>query len=75
MKMIHCKRQDFIDFCNGDLMTNIGGTITHLGDAAHDAVEAVERGEDVVLTIAGKPVSKMVTIDGEHREVRIDSNV
>ena len=59
--MILCNRQDFIDCVNGDLMIrNSKGIITHLGDRAIDAVEASEKGEEVILTINGKEFSKII---------------
>lgn len=59
---MHCDRQNFIDCVNGDLMIRRDTSITHLGDSqtAYDAIACAERGEEVVLTVRGKPFSKMV---------------
>ena len=54
-------RQQFIDCCNGDLMSrNSRGVITQHSDAATDAVEAAERGETIWLTVGGDVVSRFV---------------
>lgn len=58
--MIYCDRQQFIDCTNGDLMIrNSKAQITHLGDGASSAVEAAEKGEEVILTVKGKSFSRM----------------
>lgn len=58
--MIICDRQNFIDCVNGDLLIrDAQGRITHLGDAATDAVAAHNRGETVYLTVHGRIVSKI----------------
>ncbi len=62
--MIRSNRQDFIDCTNGDLMIrNKDGVITHLGDAATDAVEKAEQGEEVILTVNGKDFSKIINFE------------
>lgn len=58
---IICDRQNFIDCVNGNLMVrNEKGIITHLGDKASEAVEATERGEEVILTVNNQRCSKIV---------------
>lgn len=58
---VYCDRCQFIDLYHGILMVrNRKGEVTHLGDAAHKATEASERGEPVILTIDGNPVSRIV---------------
>lgn len=58
MSRILADRQQFIDCCKGDLLIRDDrGVVTHLGDGATEALEAVERGETVGLTVSGKVVS------------------
>ena len=50
---IICRRQDFIDCVNGDLLIAKRGIVTHLGDSATKAVEAAGKGAPVYLTVDG----------------------
>jgi antitoxin (DNA-binding transcriptional repressor) of toxin-antitoxin stability system len=52
----------------GNLMIrNEKGIITHLGDRATAAVEAAEKGEEVILTVNGEKFSKII----DRREIKL----
>jgi len=60
IKKITCDRQNFIDLANGNIMIrNSKAIITHLGDAASDAMEAHNNGKQIYLTINGNIVSSV----------------
>lgn len=64
--MVRCDRQTFMDLASGLLMIRDSrGRITNLGDQihAHNAIEAAERKEEVILTVNGKDFSRIVDFE------------
>lgn len=62
--IIRIDRQIFLDYLNSDLIiTNAKEIITYISSVAQLALDAAEKGEDVILTDNGKDYSKVKEIE------------